>query len=396
LGQLACRTISTLLVWAAIATLPALASTDDPYYNWLLTRVDGRTGLGESYDGDPQLKNVAFAYDQALLVMAFTQGRDYERARKILHFFDSRAVKKYGFYLNAYDTSSGSPWQYEMHSGPNLWLGIAALTYAKKTGDDTFIPFAAAIGDRMIELQDEDPERGLRGGPEEKWYSSEHNIDAYVFFAMLHQATGETRFASAGRAALDWLSVRAFEPGAGRIRRGKNDDLIATDVYTWAISGIGPVTLAGFGLDASRLMSVIETQCRALVEIKRPGAEVETIRGFDFTNGERLSRREVISTEWTAQAVIAYRILARREDAIGNGQKSAAMLQKADLYLGQLEAMSIRYSDGTSGLPYASHPGADTGHGWKTPQGDSTGSIAGTAYYWFARQDYNPLGAVSS
>ena len=42
-------------------------------------------------------------------------------------------------------------------------------------------------------------------------------------------------------------------------------------------------------------------------------------------------------------------------------------------------------------LPYASDAFADTGHGWRTPKGKRTGSVAGTAYTIFASLEYNPL-----
>jgi len=46
---------------------------------------------------------------------------------------------------------------------------------------------------------------------------------------------------------------------------------------------------------------------------------------------------------------------------------------------------------GESCLPYATGDFVDTGHGWFTPKGNSTGSLAGTAYTFFAYSNYNPL-----
>jgi hypothetical protein len=42
-------------------------------------------------------------------------------------------------------------------------------------------------------------------------------------------------------------------------------------------------------------------------------------------------------------------------------------------------------------LPYASSDFVDTGHGWMTPKGSSTGSVSGTAYTLFAYYGWNPL-----
>jgi hypothetical protein len=42
-------------------------------------------------------------------------------------------------------------------------------------------------------------------------------------------------------------------------------------------------------------------------------------------------------------------------------------------------------------LPYATQDFVDTGHGWTTPKGNSTGSLSGTTYALFACYNYNPL-----
>ena len=44
-------------------------------------------------------------------------------------------------------------------------------------------------------------------------------------------------------------------------------------------------------------------------------------------------------------------------------------------------------------LPYASSAFIDTGHGWRTPKGSRTGSLASTAYFLLAYYGYNPLKA---
>ena len=68
---------------------------------------------------------------------------------------------------------------------------------------------------------------------------------------------------------------------------------------------------------------------------------------------------------------------------------------KADEYLLQLTNMIISSpspsGQGESCLPYATQDSVDTGHGWMTPKGSSTGSLSGTVYTIFAYYDYNPL-----
>ena len=79
----------------------------------------------------------------------------------------------------------------------------------------------------------------------------------------------------------------------------------------------------------------------------------------------------------------------------GDTEKARAYQDKANFYLAQLSGMIIcslsPTGQGEGCLPYASQESVDTGHGWTTPKGKSTGSIAGTAYTLFAFYGYNPL-----
>ena len=78
-----------------------------------------------------------------------------------------------------------------------------------------------------------------------------------------------------------------------------------------------------------------------------------------------------------------------------NPDKSKGYLEKAFFYFNELQKMLIT-SPSRAGredpcLPYASSPFVDTGHGWRTPKGDRTGSLASTAYFLLAYYGYNPL-----
>ncbi|MCX7661781.1 MAG: PilZ domain-containing protein, partial [Candidatus Omnitrophica bacterium] len=73
-------------------------------YQWLKLHQNPRTGLILSYEGDKDLQNISFLYDQALLAIAYTRFSDFERARKIFDFFRFKAKKIQGGFLNAYYT----------------------------------------------------------------------------------------------------------------------------------------------------------------------------------------------------------------------------------------------------------------------------------------------------
>ena len=67
----------------------------------------------------------------------------------------------------------------------------------------------------------------------------------------------------------------------------------------------------------------------------------------------------------------------------------------ARFYFDELKKMIISSPSpvglGRGALVYASQANVDTGHGWRTPQGDRTGCIAGNAYYILSYYGYNPL-----
>ncbi|MDD3233998.1 MAG: hypothetical protein PHG46_01845, partial [Candidatus Omnitrophica bacterium] len=119
------------------------------------------------------------------------------------------------------------------------------------------------------------------------------------------------------------------------------------------------------------------------------------IKGFDFSAAEHLARGGVVSSEWTAQMILAFRIMADFYSAKGIESKVQMYEAKADEYLNGLVNLIVSSpspsGQGQSCLPYATHDSVDTGHGWISPKGKRTGSVSGTAYTLFAYYRYNPL-----
>ena len=119
------------------------------------------------------------------------------------------------------------------------------------------------------------------------------------------------------------------------------------------------------------------------------------VKGFDFSKAENVGRGGVVSTEWTAQVIVAYQILGDYFKALGDPDKAALYADKSNFYLNELQKLIItspsRTGQGRGCLPYASIDNVDTGHGWRTPRGMRTGSVAATAYGIFAWVGYNPF-----
>ncbi len=362
-------------------------------YEWLKSHRNVKTGLVASYEGDAELEDWAFTYDQSLAVQAFLAGGDLSEASAILEFFKSRAVREDGWFFNAYDTVDGTPKENLTRTGPNVWIGLAAVQHEHRAKNGRFLPLAREIADRAIGLMD--TEGGIRGGPKTPWYSTEHNLDAYALFAMLNEETGETKYASARDRSLTWIKKYAYSMKERRMQRGKGDSTIATDTFSWAVAAIGPAKLAEIGFDAEEIMAFAEKHCEVAITFNRPDGKSVKARGFDFAKAQNLGRGGIVSTEWTAQVVVTYQVLARHFESLKDAEKADLYRRKAELYRNELQKFLItspsRTGQGSGCLPYASADNVDTGHGWRTPRGTRTGSVAGTAYALFAWAEYNPF-----
>jgi len=364
-------------------------------YKWIKNHQNDLTGLVISYEGDNDLKDWAFTYDQSLASQCFTLMGDQANAQKVLDFYRERAQKTDRGFCNAYDAYKGLVLEYNVHAGPNIWFGIAAVQYTRKFKDEQYLLMAEDIADWLIALQSEDREFGIRGGPKFSWFSSEHNLDAYAFFGMLYEITDEEKYLEAQQRTFQWIKKHAFNSKEGRLNRGKGDATIATDTFAWAVAAIGPDLLKKSDMDPDQIIDFAETNCLVTTMYLRPNGKRVEVTGFDFGKYEHLPRGGIISTEWTAQMVVTLKIMAGYHREKNEFLKEDYYRRKAGFYLSELEKMVIispsRIGQGEGCLPYASQDNVDTGHGWRVPNGSRTGSTAGTVYTIFARHGYNPL-----
>lgn len=364
-------------------------------YKWIRNHQNRCTGLVVSYEGDKSLEDWSFTYDQSLAAQCFTLMGDQRDARDIFEFYKNKAEKINGGFVNAYDAYTGKFLEYTVHSGPNIWLGIAILHYTNKFKDEAYLSLAEEIADWLIGLQKGDKEFGIKGGPDIQWVSTEHNLDAYAFFGVLYKITDEQKYLEAQNRVFEWIKKNAFNRREGRINRGKGDATIATDTFAWAIAAIGPQLLKESGMNPDQIIDFAEANCLVKTDYKRPDGERLNITGFDFGKYEHLARGGVVSTEWTAQMIVTLRIMSDYYKQNSDFQKAGYYKKKADFYLTELEKMIIaspsRIGQGEGCLPYATQDDIDTGHGWRVAQGTRTGSTAGTAYTIFAKYNYNPL-----
>ncbi len=364
-------------------------------YQWLKNHQNRRTGLVMSYEGDKNLEEWAFTYDQSLASQCFTLMGDRQNAKEVLDFYKYKAQKSEGSFVNAYDSQTGSVIEYSVHSGPNVWLAIAIAQYTRKFKDEAYLSVAEDIAKWLITLQKKDKDFGIKGGPKFEWFSTEHNLDAYALFGMLYKITEEEKYLEAQSRALEWIKRHSFNRIESRMNRGKGDATIATDTFAWAIASLGPKLLKESDMDPDQIMDFAETNCMVRADyIMQDGKKIK-VSGFDFGKYEHLARGGIVSTEWTSQMVVSFRIMADYYRENNDFNKAKYYDKKADFYLSEIEKMVIsspsRVGQGQGCLPYATQDDVDTGHGWRVARGTRTGSTAGTVYTIFAKYNYNPL-----
>ena len=364
-------------------------------YQWVVSSQSSKTGLITSYDNDAEFLDVGFTYDQALSAFNFIEFQEYEKADKIFSFFLKKAKRLDNGFANAYDVITGKVAEYVVHSGPAIYLGIAALVYEEKTKNTQYRILAQEIGNWLLSMQEDTAKGAIRGGPGQQWVSTEQNIAAYVFFERLFDYTKETKYKVASEQVFKWIKDIAYNKKLKRFNRGSGDLMIATDAIALAIMAFGPEKLRSMGISIDDLVKCIEDNCKARVPFENSQGKKINVTGFDFSCPSSVGRRGVIAVEWTAQMIIAFNETAHFYAKEKNWTKAKQYKRKASYYLGELEKMMLVRSvvgigkhRSRAGLPYATETGIATGHGWRTPESGSI-SAAGTNFAIFAKREYN-------
>jgi hypothetical protein len=364
-------------------------------YHWLKARQNHRTGLVMSFEDVNDKGNIAFVYDQALALIAYSLYGDFDRAKKLANFFQSNAQMGDNGFYNGYFASGGEPAEFIVYSGSNIWLGMALLQYTYRSRDTTFLPLAEDIAARAIALQNSDTEGGLRGNSHVAWFSSENNLDAYAFFNMLYIVTGKDQYVAARDKIVGWLKTNAYSTPDVLVNRGKGAAAIAPDTYAWSVVALGPEILSSIGVDPDELMSFAQGRCAVETDFMRPEGAVVKVKGFDFSGDCQERRTGIVSSEWTAQMVLSAGSMADYHRIRSDMAKAARYQSLAEEYTHSLNSLIISSpfsgGEGESCVPFATRDFVDTGHGWRSPKGCTTGSLAGTVYTMFALQSFNPL-----
>ena len=256
------------------------------------------------------------------------------------------------------------------HTGNAAWAMIALTTAFQKLGDRKFLTAAQSLAEWVeANCRDERGAGGYSGGFEgwepvaEKvqWKSTEHNIDLYVAFTRLYQATWDLKWKARADYARKFVESM-WDDKEGKFWTGTADDgvqpyreVVPIDVQAWAI----------LAMPDSR-----QKYARGLDYAEKHGY----VRGgYDFNTD-----RDGIWYEGTAHMAAAYRAIGRTE--------------KATSILGLLESAQTL----SGAIPSASTDGLTTGFGLSLESTKdlmfyNRGHVGATAWYLLAKMGTNPF-----
>jgi chitodextrinase len=242
------RLSQVILFGVVLAAFPPLLPAQTAH-DWLSSQQQFN-GLVDSYQSDSSL--IAYTYDQALAIVAFTAENDLVRARRIL----DRLVaiqRSDGSWVDAYSAANGSEASISRTSGNPIWVVNAINYYTLQTGDMTYVPAAQRCADWFLTLQELNPSSsrygsisgGYDGGNRIQWTSTEHNQDAYAALKNLGLILNNPFYISRANLVYNWVTRRMWDPVGGRFYVGLlNSSAVNTgeflDVQTWGVTALGP------------------------------------------------------------------------------------------------------------------------------------------------------------
>jgi hypothetical protein len=288
----------------------------------LLRSYDDARGAGEP--DAPALRTAAFAYDNALAVIALLACDRQDQALRVAEAL-RRAAMKDSRIRNAYRAgpvaeaplangwwdAKAARWIEDAYqdgsaTGNVAWVALALLAAHDVTGDARWSDAASRLANYVIDTSsDVRGAGGFAGGVEGfdaapvrlTWKSTEHNIDLVALFARLEGAHVLGHWQAAGATArkfvaAQWIAAQGhFYVGVLADGVTPNRDTSGLDVQLWA-----------------QLLPSVPAEWRRAIAYAEH--EHGVTGGFDFN-----ADRDGAWLEGTAQAALVYRVLGREVDA---------------------------------------------------------------------------------
>jgi ribosomal protein L21E len=326
----------------------------------------------------------AFLYDQALAVIAFSLAGERANAEAILNAMaklqGASGAWVFSYLTDGEDANAGVDMRI---AGSNAWFGMALNAYQKAFGSTRYLAMSTRLHDFLLgELVDITingaAQRGLRFAPTNfapgraGIYALEHQLDAYASMHQYAALNGGSKYAVAAadlrRMSESLWNGSRFLGGFDANTHTLNTSERYLDNYSWSVLALGNTGSAGQNFAAA-----LPGMCdyfTATGTLDYPSRKVTGVAGFyDVIYDNVPATAPFAWSEGSLGAIMAMRQGLPTMTCAGN---------TADDILESLNDMA----DKQNAMPYATRNGnADF---------TSSGSVAGTAWQYFAIQRKNP------
>ncbi len=244
-----------LFVAASLTLLPSVLFGATAH-DWLASQQSAN-GFVDSFESDGS--TVAYTYDQALAVIAFTCEGDIVRARRLLDRL-AAVQNTEGSWDDAYYSDSGAPTSTWRVTGNSIWVVMAINYYTIRTGDTAYVNNAKRCADWFLTLQEMNPGDvkygSISGGLSDVggrivWTSTEHNQDAYSALKYLGQILNDPYYTNRATLVYNWITRKMWDNASGHFYVGLGDMAgninygEYMDIQAWGISALGVTGPAG-------------------------------------------------------------------------------------------------------------------------------------------------------
>lgn len=326
----------------------------------------------------------AFLYDQALAVIAFSQAGDQAHAEMIINAM-ARLQGPSGAWVFAYmaDGSDANPGVDMRIAGSNAWFAMALNAYQKAFNSTKYLTMSTRLHDYLLRelipiTINGTAQRGLRFAPTNYVagragiYALEHQLDAYAAMHQYYALNGGSQYLSAStdlqRMSESLWNGTRFVAGYDANTNSLNTGERYLDNYSWSVLALGNT-----GSKRQKFSGALAALCDYFTvsgKLDYPSRKVTGVVGFyDVIYNNVPSSSPFVWSEGSLGAVMAMR------------QGAPAMTCAGNLPGDILESMNYMV-DKLKNMPYATQNG--------NPDFTSSGSVAGTAWLYFANQNKNP------
>jgi len=337
---------------------------------------EGRGTLIKSFTNHTQ----SFIYDQALAVIAFTKDNDQPKARKLLSAMKNLQMSDGSLYFSYYlDGTSPYPQEGDKRiAGAMAWVALAATHYQNKFKSREFLSFnyqlLSYLRSQIVPLKINGvEENALVFAPtdvkitpfmENDIVALEHNLDAYSAFFHFNRVNKTTKWNVEIKSLKKFIismwdaDKNHFWSGAAISTSSINKSELYLDTQTWSLLALDEESLKEI-----QPKKALQVNCEEFL-VKHEG-----VNGFHDSKPMKYpNRHEFVWSEGTLGQVLAM----KSQNVTCNEKTSQDFL---------VEVRKMKKEDG--GIGYAT---SSTKKDFTT-----SSSVAGTAWLYFASNDFNPF-----